>query len=346
MAADVTNAILKMHAEKGKPAEYWDKNEQEERLTSMYNKWARKGTIWSAAAQKVSNSHASNTCTSQVMLPPSCQVHQEQLKHVRKGCLTRRRQDIRSDGSRIEGSHKGWNSIQRAQPSGIVMLNALLNDFVLRRNLRIAQQKHSPTPFIVSSHGSHHLALINSIAITHNKLKQSGSNVQVDVLPILPDVPSGEVFGLMKSDYLTTFNGLIEVKQEVPDADFVPADDPQSTGMNSLDFANNEVADLALRASRAVLFDEWQIDPALLEQPQSSSTTTSLCTVARPTSIGQPMPTTNFECVSEPTINGHRDEALSLPTDSRPSKQLQMAPQTEEAHAKTMAMVSCAIHRP
>ena len=35
--------------------------------TSMYNKWARNGTIWAAAAQKVNNSHALNTCASQVM---------------------------------------------------------------------------------------------------------------------------------------------------------------------------------------------------------------------------------------------------------------------------------------
>ena len=61
VATDVTNTILKMHAEKGKPAEYWDKDEQEERLIGMYNKWESKGTIWSAAAQKVCNGHTSNT---------------------------------------------------------------------------------------------------------------------------------------------------------------------------------------------------------------------------------------------------------------------------------------------
>ena len=213
------------------------------------------------------------------MTPPSsCQVHQEQPKHVCKGCLTHRQQDIRSDGSRIEGSHKGWNLIQHAQPSGIVMLNALLNNFVLRRNLRLAQQKHSPTPFIVSSCGSHHLALVNSIALTHNKLKQSGPNIQleVDILLILPDVPSGEVFGLTKSDYLTTFTGLIEVKEEVPNADIVP-DDLQSTCTNSLDFAkcylmsgrstrrcwNSHSSQAPLRHS-ALLASQWPSEPPSL----------------------------------------------------------------------------------
>ena len=222
------------------------------------------------------------------------------------------------------------------------MFNALLNDFIVRRNLRIAQQKHSRTPFVVSSCGSHHLALVNSITLTHNKLKQLGPNIQLklDVLPILPDVPSGEVFGLMKSDYLATFNGLIEVKEEVPDADLVP-DDLQSTCMNSLDFANSEAADLALRASRAVLFDEWQIDPVMLEQPQSSSTTTLLigsttgmaqrvtrpdlgCNVQSTLSVEQPTSTsTMIVTESALTIGGCHDEALSLRTDLPlcPSKQ-------------------------
>ncbi|KAG2045391.1 hypothetical protein BDR06DRAFT_900708, partial [Suillus hirtellus] len=53
------------------------------------------------------------------------------LKHVQKGCLERSDQDIWSDGSCVEGTHKGWNSLQRAQPSGIMMLSVLGHDFVL-----------------------------------------------------------------------------------------------------------------------------------------------------------------------------------------------------------------------
>ncbi|KIK74113.1 hypothetical protein PAXRUDRAFT_29193 [Paxillus rubicundulus Ve08.2h10] len=62
-----TNAYLNVwhfiarHAENGKGAEYWNRSEQEQKLTSAFEKWAKKGTVWSAAVQK---------------------VHQEQLKHV------------------------------------------------------------------------------------------------------------------------------------------------------------------------------------------------------------------------------------------------------------------------
>lgn len=90
VAADIIGAILKKHAEHGQPAEYWDREEQEQRLVVAFDKWADKG-VWSAAAQK---------------------VHQEQLKHVRNGCLERNIKGIRANGSRIEGSHKGWNSLQ------------------------------------------------------------------------------------------------------------------------------------------------------------------------------------------------------------------------------------------
>ncbi|KAN0097092.1 hypothetical protein V8E55_001538 [Tylopilus felleus] len=91
VAVDITNAILKKHSVKGSGAEYWNKSEQEQQLEAAFAKWAEKGTVWSAAAM---------------------QVHKEQLNHVRKGCLERRRQDIPSDGSCIKGSHKGWNSLQ------------------------------------------------------------------------------------------------------------------------------------------------------------------------------------------------------------------------------------------
>ncbi len=61
----------------------------------------------------------------------SGKVHADQLTHVKKGCLERRRQDIAADGSRIEGSHKAWNTLQRACASGLEMFGALSRDFVL-----------------------------------------------------------------------------------------------------------------------------------------------------------------------------------------------------------------------
>ncbi|KAI6009042.1 Septin-domain-containing protein [Pisolithus marmoratus] len=146
--ADITNAILKKHAKDGgSGAEYWSRLEQEEWLIAAYDKWSESGTVWSAASLK---------------------VHQEQLKHIQKGCLERRRQDILSDGSRIEGCHKAWNLLQRAQPSGLVMLTALSHDFVLQRNVRIASESANVDPFILSTHGSHHLHLSSAIAECYN----------------------------------------------------------------------------------------------------------------------------------------------------------------------------------
>lgn len=92
----------------------------------------------------------------------SRQVNQGQLKHVRKGCLEHNTKGIRADGSRIEGSHKGWNFLRRAQPSGVTMLNALGHDFVLRRNVRVAFSRSDMTPFIKFTRGSHHLQLCNT----------------------------------------------------------------------------------------------------------------------------------------------------------------------------------------
>ncbi|KAJ7150806.1 hypothetical protein C8R46DRAFT_1229740 [Mycena filopes] len=103
LAADIRNAILKKSAEKDAPAQYWPKDEQETRMCAVYNKYSQIGGVWSAAAHM---------------------VHAAQLKHLQKGCLSRLRQDIASDGSRIEGSHKGWNSIQRASASGLELQNA------------------------------------------------------------------------------------------------------------------------------------------------------------------------------------------------------------------------------
>jgi hypothetical protein len=53
VAADIMGAILNKHAQHGQPAEYWDQEEQEQRLVVAFDKWADK-CVWSAAAQKVS----------------------------------------------------------------------------------------------------------------------------------------------------------------------------------------------------------------------------------------------------------------------------------------------------
>ncbi|KAG2036499.1 hypothetical protein BDR03DRAFT_934430 [Suillus americanus] len=192
--------------------EYWDQEEQERRLIVAFDKWADKG-VWFTAAQKV--------------------IHQEQLKHVGNGCLEHNIKGIRADGSRIEGSHKGWNSLQHAQPSGIIMLSALGNDFVLHRNVRVAFSRSHMTPFIKSTHSSHHLQLCDHIAKLHNMLQQQNPSCELLVLPELDVVESGETFGLVVSDHIATFRGLL-VKEDIEDGLTGINNSTISAGINNL----------------------------------------------------------------------------------------------------------------
>ncbi|KAI0640826.1 hypothetical protein C8Q79DRAFT_920989, partial [Trametes meyenii] len=170
VARDIVDAILKSPATGKVPAVYWGQAEQERRLQEAYDKWAAKGNIWTAAARK---------------------AHEEQLGHVRKGCLARSRNDVQSDGSRIEGSHKGWNGLQRSYASGLESLSALCHDHVLRRNTRIEFASEDCTPFIAATHGSHHVHLISAYAKEWNKhlaeLREKGRPVPagIDRLPEL-----------------------------------------------------------------------------------------------------------------------------------------------------------------
>ncbi|KAI0692731.1 hypothetical protein C8T65DRAFT_745002 [Cerioporus squamosus] len=50
---DITDAILKTTASNGNPAIYRSQDEQERRLVEAYTRWADKGDVWSAAAEKV-----------------------------------------------------------------------------------------------------------------------------------------------------------------------------------------------------------------------------------------------------------------------------------------------------
>ncbi|KAI5980893.1 hypothetical protein EDD15DRAFT_2183076, partial [Pisolithus albus] len=246
--ADITNAVLKKHARDGDRAgaEYYSRHEQEQRLVSAYDKWSENGTVWSAASLK---------------------VHQEQLKHVRKGCLERRRQDVLSDGSRIEGCHKAWNALQHAQPSGLVMLTALSHDFVLRRNLRIAFERAKSSPSAaLSAHGSHHLRLSSAIADLFNQLRESEPGCQLPPIAQLHAADSGETFGLVESEHSRTFGGLL--KEE-------PAQCTIGSGPPTWEVDTDNLAEEALSVTQDVLFNEWHIDPKLLDQPANPSSQTS-----------------------------------------------------------------------
>ncbi|KAK7012718.1 hypothetical protein R3P38DRAFT_2549502 [Favolaschia claudopus] len=240
VAVDIRNAVLKKSAEKDAPAQYWSKEEQETKMVAVYEKYSRMGGVWSAAA------HA---------------VHAAQLKHLRKGCLSRNRQDIASDGSRIEGSHKGWNGLQRAVASGIELQNGLCHDFALRRNLRIASSRKPGTPgshaFVCSTFGSHHTRLVNQTSFLFNSIQLSAAKAQSDVSalirPTLGNIQSGEKFGLVSSNHSDTFGGLLTIKSEDEDEAKVLI----------------ELSENSADQQPEVILAEFGIDPALLQKPET-----------------------------------------------------------------------------
>ncbi|KAJ7029100.1 hypothetical protein C8F04DRAFT_1188031 [Mycena alexandri] len=243
LAADIRNAVLKNSASKGVLAQYWDQEEQESKMIAVYDKYSVKDGVWSAAA------HA---------------VHTAQLKHLRKGCLSRRDQTVASDGSRIEGSHKGWNSIQRASASGLEHQTALSHDFVHRRNIRVVFGKTANTSnlddFLRTTFGSHHSRLVSHSASVWNEIvhteatrrKASASNEFLR--PVLKNVASGETFGLVKSQHNDTFGGLLTIKDETLD------DDDQLFNQALENLSNPEE-----------ILGDLNINPALLLQPLPSS---------------------------------------------------------------------------
>jgi len=147
-------------------------------------------------------------------------VHSDQLQHVWNGCLSCPRQDLPCNGSRIEGSHKGWNSLQRAYASGIVMFTALGHDFVLHCNIRVASAGcvREATPFVKSLFGSHHVWLASYTAELWNLIvEKQPSGMHLKPLPTLPEVKSGETFGVVDSEHASTYEGWIKVKHEDED---------------------------------------------------------------------------------------------------------------------------------
>ncbi|EIW75319.1 hypothetical protein CONPUDRAFT_66230, partial [Coniophora puteana RWD-64-598 SS2] len=194
VAACISSCIVAQKADgASQHAVYRSKEEQERRLVEAFEYFERVGGIWGRYASK---------------------VHAEQLQHVRKGCLARPRNDIASDGSRIEGSHKGWNTLNRAQPSGIETMSALCHDFVLRRNIRIASRLEDRSTFIQSTFGSHHVHFTDYVARLWNQTCIETKSTNLLHLPILAKVDSNEAFGLVPSNYFLSFGGNIEVKIE------------------------------------------------------------------------------------------------------------------------------------
>ncbi|TCD65447.1 hypothetical protein EIP91_002660 [Steccherinum ochraceum] len=150
---EITGAILKTRAgeEKGKPATYWSQPEQEKRLVAVFEKYLKQGGVWSESAVK---------------------IHNQQLHHVKKGCLSRplSLEEDSADGSRIEGGHKGMKGLNFMQACGLLMMTILMFDFIHRRNISVARKKKIGGAFAASTLGSHHTGLVNHVATLWNEL--------------------------------------------------------------------------------------------------------------------------------------------------------------------------------
>ncbi|KAF9023549.1 hypothetical protein BDZ89DRAFT_1069799 [Hymenopellis radicata] len=239
VAQELVDALLETRAGNGHGAVYRPRDEQVKRFKAVYEKYAHIGGVWNAAAEK---------------------VYRDQLAHVEKGCTARTRSDILSDGSRIEGSHKGWNSIQRSFASGVENFVALSHDFVLRRNIRVVQKlTGTAVEFGLSTHGCHHISLVNEVnrrfndcLVTHPPV----AGVTIQSRPLLANIKSGETFGLVPSLItLVSFDDL-ESKEPI---------DPDN-GLEALLHSDTDLTDLDALAQRL------GVDPTLLLQPQPTAT--------------------------------------------------------------------------
>lgn len=211
------------------------------------------------------------------------------MMHVNKGCLARSREDIRSDGSRQEGSHKGWNGLQRSFSSGIEIFTALSHDFVLRRNCRIAYNDKDSNPFTVASNGTHHVRLANHNATLWNGLvageRDKGRVIDHSIgeLPRLPVVASGETFGLVVSAYSSAFKGLLEIKEEVSEEEKTLIDERPADVFDPVE-----------------MFKSMNIDPTLVKIPLTLAGSQSQ-PILLDTNMA-PIPNTSIELASTSTI--------------------------------------------
>ncbi|KAG1859811.1 hypothetical protein F4604DRAFT_2036666 [Suillus subluteus] len=115
--------------------------------------------------------------------------------------------------------------------------------------VRVAFSRPELTPFLKFANGSHHLRLCDYIARLHNTLQPKTTDSQLQLLPELGDIDSGETFGLVMSDHVATFGGLL-IKEENIEKGLLDSFD------SSVDPTTGEEVDLAFLASRNVIINE------------------------------------------------------------------------------------------
>lgn len=198
------------------------------------------------------------------------------------------------------------------------MTNALCHDFVLRKNCRIAHENKQASPFSMSTYGSHHVHLVSKIASTWNNLVQAPSKQEkvattpFALLPILRKVDSGEKFGLVQSDYTTSFKGLIEMKEEVKDEDLTNLSSVSEDGENSI--YGSMLHDLTS-----------SIDPKLLRQPEPHPSVSELTSNTRHLSLRDdprlptPAPLTHTHILTNNTDGSIRSDPTPRTASLHPS---------------------------
>ena len=129
VAREIGDAIYLERGTKETYPRYRDQADQEARLDEVFQKFAKVPELWGPGAQKVRLTQFLRTAARVLTLRhASWQTHANEMVHVRKGCLTRVRDDIAADGSRIESSHKHLNHFHRAVASGLSMLVVILTN--------------------------------------------------------------------------------------------------------------------------------------------------------------------------------------------------------------------------
>jgi len=153
------------------------------------------------------------------------------------------------------------------------MFVALGHDFVLRRNVRIAFQTKPPTTqarnsLVHLAHGSHHLHLVNHSARQWNAACSEAKQMSLAHLPELPlPAPTNERFGLVGSNHVATFGGLLSGNSVKDDG----ALDLDLSAPHSDDEVEQAMSSL-LSKTTELLISEYGIEEALFNVQLKGST--------------------------------------------------------------------------
>ncbi|KAG8916364.1 hypothetical protein FRC01_003198, partial [Tulasnella sp. 417] len=179
IGSEIVSALLSETAESSATgrAQYRKKEDQARLMDACVRKWKKLGAFSSAVDP----------------------VHETGMKHIQKGCLERSVEDVRSDGSRIENTNRGWNGIARSVPGGLEGFLNQAHDWVLRRNIRLAFNSKvvtSISDFVSTTFGSHQVSLVSESTRLWNTIIQT-NELTYPVLPTLQSAQIDEHFGLV-----------------------------------------------------------------------------------------------------------------------------------------------------